>query len=150
MQKEIEHKLDLSYYSLGNAGMKALVPHLKAEVFLGIKQLDISYNNLNDEGIDAVVQALATVASPIEELNISGNKVSDGQIGKLADHIKHKMKSCQSVIMDGCNVSEEARNKLKLSLAKAERNRGNAKLNQMYAQAKHEDEAQLSEGYRFD
>ena len=115
--------------------------------FLKLKKLDISYNNLSDDGIDAIIQSMAQFGSPIEELNLSGNKISDGQIKILADHIKHKMKSLSNVILDDCDgPTDEARATLKLAQNKAVAFQGNAKLNRMYKKAKKIDEAELSEG----
>lgn len=149
--KEIEHTLDFSYYRLGNHAIKALLPYLATEEFLSVKELDLSYNNLTDEGVDAVIQKLASLGSQIEVLNLSGNKISDSMIKKIADHIKHKIKKLGTIILDDCKgISSEAMNVLKIALMKVTKNAGNAKLNRMFKRAKEEDEEELSEGNKFD
>ena len=143
--------LDFSYYRLGNHALKALIPYLATEEFLSVKELDLSYNNLTDEGVDAVIQKLATLGSQIEVLNLSGNKVSNDMIKKIADHVKHKIKKLGTIVLDDCQgISPEAMNVLKIALMKQKKNLGNAKLNKMYKRAKEIDEEELSEGNKFD
>lgn len=84
----MKNKLDFSYYHLGNDGMAAVLPHLSEAYLLNIKSLNLSYNSVNDAGLDGVIQEMASLCSPIEEFDLSGNNISDTQIKLLADYIK--------------------------------------------------------------
>ena len=95
--------LDFAYYYLGNDGLIAIVPHLSDQYFLGLKELDISYNNVNDSGLDPLVQSMASAASPIQKLNLSGNPISDYIVGILSDHIRMgKLKNLYDVVVEEC------------------------------------------------
>ena len=118
IHKDIERVLDLSYYRLGNQGLKAIVPYLETEYFISVRELNLAYNNLTDDGVDAVIQSLAGMGSQIELINLSGNKISDGEIKVLADHMKHKLKKLGTVILEDVELSKEAENILKLAKAK--------------------------------
>lgn len=97
-----------------------MVPYLEMEHFLTLKRLDLSYNDLNDNGVDVVVQSLAQMGAPIEELNLSGNNLSNGVIDIIQDHIRSKLKMLGNVIIDDCpKITEEALRKLKLAQSKA-------------------------------
>jgi hypothetical protein len=77
IKDETKAILDFSYYHLGNIGLKAILPQIETEYILNIKELDLSYNSLNDAGLQPLVQSLSAFGSPIETLNLSGNNVSD-------------------------------------------------------------------------
>jgi hypothetical protein len=104
-------------YRLGNDGLKALIPYLEYEYLLNIKRLDFSYNNLNDAGLEPLVHSLASLSSPIEEFNISGNNLSDGIVKIICDYIKNgKLKHLSNVIIEDCpKVSEDGRRILRIA-----------------------------------
>ena len=52
---EIKEVLDFGGYHLGNDGLQAILPMLESEYLLKIKSLDLSYNNLNDVGLDSLI-----------------------------------------------------------------------------------------------
>jgi len=54
-KEENKGVLDMSYYHLGNDGMQAIIPALERDYFLAVKKLDISYNSLNDVGVEPVI-----------------------------------------------------------------------------------------------
>ena len=52
---EIQDVLDFGGYHLGNEGLQAIIPLLCQDYLLNIKSLDLSYNNLNDNGLDVLI-----------------------------------------------------------------------------------------------
>lgn len=128
---EQEGVLDFSYYQLGNAAVEKMIPYLELEHFLSLKTLDLSYNNLDDRGVNSVVQSLAQMGSPIEELNLSGNDLSDSIIDIIQDYIKTKLKMLSSVIIDECpKIMPDAIKRLKLAQLTALKNKSALQANQ--------------------
>jgi len=54
-QAEMKGRLDLSYYHLGNDGLNAILPTLSDQYLLNIKYLNLSYNSVNDAGLDGII-----------------------------------------------------------------------------------------------
>lgn len=117
MIEETKFTLDLSYYHLGNSGLQAIIPALEREHLLSVKRLDVSYNSLNDAGIEPLIQSLASLGSPIEEFNISGNLLSDFVCRLLGDKIREgKCRFLAKVIVEDCpKVTDEGRRVLKIA-----------------------------------
>ena len=136
-QAEMKGRLDLSYYHLGNDGLNAILPVLSDQYLLNIKYLNLSYNSVNDAGLDGIIQEMASLCSPIEELDLSGNHISDGQVKLLADFIKQgKLKYLGKVGVTNCpKITEDGHRVLKLATRRAQSNKGDPKLNKMYAAA---------------
>jgi len=150
IKEENKGVLDMSYFHLGNDGLKAIIPVLEKEHFLAVKKLDISFNSLNDVGVEPVIQSLAALGSGIEELNMSGNNLSDGICKLLSDHIRAgKCKYLANVIVEDCpKISDDGRRVLKIAQMKAQGNKGNATLNSMMGAAKGRDSAHF--GIKFE
>lgn len=152
IKEDTKLSLDLAYYHIGNEGLVALIPTLERDYLLNVKQLDISYNSLNDAGLEPLVQSLAALGSPIEELNISGNNLSDGICRLLADKIREgKCRFLAKVIVEDCkNVSDEGKRSLKIAQMKAQGAKGNDAIHQMANAAKRRDQMELAEaGVKF-
>ena len=145
-REEIKETLDFAYYHLGNDGLSAILPHLQHEYLLNVKTLDLSYNSLNDAGLEPLVQDLASFGSPIETLNLAGNSLSDGIVSLIADYVRAgKCRYLANVNVSDCpKITDDGRRKLNLACKRAESNKGNPKLNAMYAQAAARDKAAVT------
>lgn len=55
LKEETKDSLDLSYYRLGNHGLQILIPTLEREHLLSLNHLDVSYNSLNDAGVEPLI-----------------------------------------------------------------------------------------------
>ena len=101
---------------------------------------------MNDAGLEPLILSLASLGSPIEELNISGNQISDAVCKLLSDNIRGgKCKNLCSIILEECpKVTEDGRRILKIAQMKAQGNKGNAKLNQMAHDAKKRDQIDIA------
>ena len=144
MKHETKNVLDFAFYCwyyLGNDGLIAIIPHLSDQYLLGIRELDISYNNVNDAGLDPLVQSMASLASPIEKFNISGNPISDYIITILSDHIRMgKLKNLGDVVIEECTkITPAALRELKVAQLKAGNNKGDSKVNEYMRAAKKRD-----------
>jgi len=64
---------------------------------------------------------MASLCSPIEELDLSGNHISDGQVKLLADFIKQgKLKHLGKVGVANCpKITEDGHRVLKLATRRA-------------------------------
>jgi hypothetical protein len=131
----------LSYYRLGNDAFGAIIPALERDYLLSIRVLDCSYNSLNDAGLEPLIQSLASLGSPIEELNISGNNLSDGICKLISDKIKEgKTKYLAKIVLEDCpKVTDEGKRCIKLATMKAQSNKGNETLNTMVKTANERD-----------
>ena len=118
---EIQDVLDFGGYHLGNDGLQAIIPLLCQDYLLNIKSLDLSYNNLNDNGLDVLIQNMASLGSTVEELNISGNMISDIEINKISDFIRTgKLRRLWNVIAEDCKITDAGYRALKIAMMKAE------------------------------
>jgi Ran GTPase-activating protein (RanGAP) involved in mRNA processing and transport len=71
-----------------------------------MKKIDLSNNNLNDIGINSLIQKMASLGAVVEELDLSGNKISDETLKNLADHVrKGNIKVLTTVKADDTNVT---------------------------------------------
>lgn len=156
MQEQVKHDskavLDLSYYYLGNDGIIAIVPHLSDQYLLGIRELDISYNNVNDAGLDPLVQSMASAASPIEKFNLSGNPLSDYIIGILSDHIRMgKLKNLADVVLEECTkITPACLRNLQVAQLKAVKNKGDSRVNELMRAGKKRDQQELDGDVEFE
>ena len=124
IQEEVKHEvqdvLDLSYYHLGNDGLQAIIPHLEYEYFLNTRVLDVSYNSLTDAGLEPLVLSLAQLGSPLEELNISGNDITDSIINLISENIRNgRCKRLGNVVVEDCRkVTADGHRILKIAQMK--------------------------------
>ena len=117
---------------------------LCSDYLLNIKVLDLSYNNLNDNGLDTLIQDMASLGSTVEELNISGNMISDIEINKISDFIRTgKLRRLSNVIAQDCKITDAGYRALKIAMMKAESFKGDQKVQNMMAAAKARDQAEL-------
>jgi Ran GTPase-activating protein (RanGAP) involved in mRNA processing and transport len=73
-----------------------------SDYILKIDVLDLSYNDLTDTGLNSFVQKLANYGSTIQELNLSGNRITDDTLFNIANHIKRgNLKNLITVKSDG-------------------------------------------------
>lgn len=144
VKSDNELTLDFGYYHLGNDGLEAILPTIIDEYILKIKVLNLSYNGLSDIGVSSLIQKMAAMGAIIEELNLSGNKISDETLVNLADHIrKGKLKYLTKVKVDDTLVTKEGQSAMKVANMAAERNKGNKLLKDMTNTAMQRDQAQF-------
>jgi Ran GTPase-activating protein (RanGAP) involved in mRNA processing and transport len=113
--------LDFGGYHLGNDGLEAIIPMLCQDYLLNIKSLDLSYNNLNDMGLDILIQNMASLGSTIEKLDISGNMISDIEINKISDFMRTgKLRRLYNVIAEDCKITDAGYRALNIAKKKVE------------------------------
>lgn len=64
---------------------------------------------------------MASLGSTVEELNISGNMISDIEINKISDFIRTgKLRRLWNVIAIDCKITDAGYRTLKIAMMKAE------------------------------
>ena len=119
-----------------------MIPTLEREHLLSLKSLDVSFNSLNDAGLEPLLQSLASMGSPLRELNLSGNNLSDQVCKLLSDYIRGgKCKHLANVIVDDCpKITDAGRRALKIAQMKAQGKKETNKLDKMMSAAKGRDQ----------
>ena len=80
LQRIMLEKLDISYNSIGDIGVKSPANALVNNSCL--RELDLSYNSISGAGVNALASVLHSPNSALEMLSIRGNSIGD--IGAIA------------------------------------------------------------------
>lgn len=103
IRKKISATVNLAHMGLGTKVAKALAPCLSAVPYLQL--LNLSDNNLEDEGLSALLRAIAKHKN-IEILDISQNIIGSAAAEALADFLGHKDCRLQCLRMSNANIDD--------------------------------------------
>ncbi|KAG7477443.1 hypothetical protein MATL_G00069670 [Megalops atlanticus] len=98
-------ELDLSYNNLGESGMERLCAGLKSPN-CKLQRLRLESCNLTERSCDAVASALQSVPSHLIELDLSCNNLGDSGVEQLCAGLKSPNCKLQRLRLSGCRITE--------------------------------------------
>jgi len=104
-------KLDLSQNDVTDEGARHLAQMLKTNKKL--THLTLSNNKIGDEGVQLLADALRNRNTTLQSLSFTENKLlSDASVASLVNMLRHNQ-SLKRLWVDDCNLSEEGKDRLK-------------------------------------
>ncbi|XP_030622879.1 uncharacterized protein LOC115806344 [Chanos chanos] len=100
MTEEVLDEFDLKMYKTSAAGQQRLLPVLRT-----CKRARLAICNLSPESCGSVATALQSVNSPLRELNLSCNTLTDSGVKLLCAGLMSPHCNLQKLEMVGCNLS---------------------------------------------
>ena len=94
---------------------------MEYEHLLSTKVLNVGYNSLNDAGLEPLILSMAQLGSTVEELNISGNDITDHSLKLISENIRNgRCKRLGNVVVEDCRkVTADGHRILKIAQMKA-------------------------------
>ncbi|XP_031171258.1 NACHT, LRR and PYD domains-containing protein 4E-like isoform X2 [Sander lucioperca] len=99
-------ELDLSYNNLQDSGVKLLSVGLQSPQCT-LETLRMTDCNLSEKSCEAVSSVLSSESSSLRELDLSNNDLQDSGVKLLSDGFQSPHCTLETLILSGCLISEE-------------------------------------------
>jgi Ran GTPase-activating protein (RanGAP) involved in mRNA processing and transport len=103
-------KLDISYNSIGDIGVKALANALVNNSCL--RELDLSYNSISGAGVNALASVLHNPNSALEMFSIGGNSTGDIGVTAISTILLHPSSTLEKLDISRNSISDIGMNAL--------------------------------------